>query len=1103
MTRSWRPKTKQGLVAALLATLLVVGVGAVALGAIGSGPAPANDAFVDAEAVTYTFSGTTDGSSADAGEIAAGVASAEQGAVWYVWTAPASGWAYVTPAAATSPTMPEVRAYLGDAITSLTRVDRPATGSGTNGVSIPATAGQSYKLAVIGSGAGAPFELMVQQPTAGSLNDEPDAAVSVGATVAAASASGSPRQVAIDTLGGATAAPGEAPTGGQAAAHSVWYTWTAGPAGGTATFEALPRYGSSGPFRVAVYTAVDVDGTPGIGIADLTPAPGGATGGPFAVVGNTTYLVSVDGPEEFFELTVTSTGVASSEDTMPPTVSCDPAPTGWTNAEQVAVSCTATDEGSGLAMADDAAFTLSLVTTAGTEATDLVLAGRAVCDLAGNCTDVPAITGIHVDRKPPSVHCSSIGATWSAVAPSVECTALDEGAGLADATDARRAFTTVVPPGTEAQVSVPGGDICDAAGNCTTVGPFGPASVDTLAPTIVCDAAPSTPSTSQVEIACHVTDAGSGLADATDADVTLTTDVAAGSATDDASTDSHEVCDLAGNCATAGPFTGLVVDLAPPSVTCAPDDGKPVDAWRAGPFTFTCALADVGTGLLPGTPTAVTLRATLGDGATSATVEATPDGPTEACDVAGSCVPIGPITGLRIDRQAPTVVCPAAGDGWTKGTATITCPVADGDGSGIDGAATVTLTATAPAGQEGLFDTGTAQVCDRVGHCVTAGPVTGLRIDAKPPTISCDAPAGSYRVEARIPCRAVDAGSGLANPADATFALVTSVGDGRRNLAAQTGSREVCDVAGLCATAHPRTVSVDLTGAPGEGPAMTLPARITVLSTFDPVGPTAAPYDLPAVPGADEVQCRPRPGTVFGLGWTNVVCEAIDAQGTTLGSFPLVVKALPQLAPSATAVPGGAWRAVGVGFAPGSAVTVEIDGAAVQTGTAGGDGRISLALTVPTTVQTGDHLLVLRGHDAAGDPLLVVGPLQAVAADPGDQPPTVAPPGAPALPTAGPDVPADPGPPPARPDLGDIPAQPTTTLPGGTTTTIVLPPGGSTTTTAAGTGNGNGGAGGQGGFPFTHLPRTGADVAAWLGLAAALLAVGIVLVRARRAGAAN
>jgi DNA/RNA endonuclease G (NUC1) len=76
--------------------------------------------------------------------------------------------------------------------------------------------------------------------------------------------------------------------------------------------------------------------------------------------------------------------------------------------------------------------------------------------------------------------------------------------------------------------------------------------------------------------------------------------------------------------------------------------------------------------------------------------------------------------------------------------------------------------------------------------------------DRTAPAISCAAPDGVWHAgNVSLACTASDPGTGLANPADASFALVTSVDAGVETANAGTGSRNVCDVEGNCATAGP------------------------------------------------------------------------------------------------------------------------------------------------------------------------------------------------------------------------------------------------------------------------------------------------------------
>jgi Pro-kumamolisin, activation domain len=85
----------------------------------------------------------------------------------------------------------------------------------------------------------------------------------------------------------------------------------------------------------------------------------------------------------------------------------------------------------------------------------------------------------------------------------------------------------------------------------------------------------------------------------------------------------------------------------------------------------------------------------------------------------------------------------------------------------------------------------------------TFGPVC---YDNQPPTVICASPDGAWHAtDASINCAAFDQPglSGLANPADASFALTTGVPAGTETANALTNSHQVCDVAGNCATAGP------------------------------------------------------------------------------------------------------------------------------------------------------------------------------------------------------------------------------------------------------------------------------------------------------------
>jgi hypothetical protein len=126
-----------------------------------------------------------------------------------------------------------------------------------------------------------------------------------------------------------------------------------------------------------------------------------------------------------------------------------------------------------------------------------------------------------------------------------------------------------------------------------------------------------------VYLACSSADTLSGLAATSPASFQLSTSVPAGTETANAATGSQKLCDLAGNCATAGPIAGNHVDRKAPSIslqaptgsyvigqsvqagyTCSDGgsaiarcngnvpSGKAVDTSKPGTYTFTVNAAD-------------------------------------------------------------------------------------------------------------------------------------------------------------------------------------------------------------------------------------------------------------------------------------------------------------------------------------------------------------------------------------------------------------------------------------------------------------------------------------------------------------------------------
>jgi hypothetical protein len=92
------------------------------------------------------------------------------------------------------------------------------------------------------------------------------------------------------------------------------------------------------------------------------------------------------------------------DDDDAPTVRCGTVGEEW-HAADVTVPCLSFDFGWGLADASDAAFSLSTSVLDGTETGNATTGTHAtICDTAGQCSGtVPAIAGINVDKKDPSV----------------------------------------------------------------------------------------------------------------------------------------------------------------------------------------------------------------------------------------------------------------------------------------------------------------------------------------------------------------------------------------------------------------------------------------------------------------------------------------------------------------------------------------------------------------------------------------------------------------------------------------------------------------------------------------------------------------------------
>jgi probable HAF family extracellular repeat protein len=173
--------------------------------------------------------------------------------------------------------------------------------------------------------------------------------------------------------------------------------------------------------------------------------------------------------------------------------------------------------------------------------------------------------------------------------------------------------------------------------------------IDTLSPLVTCVIADGAWHPDNVSIACTAADIGSGLANSADATFSLATSVADGDETADAATETRQVCDLAGNCATAGPIGGNMIDRKAPVVACGSADGL----WHNANVTIVCTASDGGSGVSPasfGLSTNVPVNSADSNASTNSV---------SVCDAVGNCSTAGPIAGNQVDLAAPVLQLPA------------------------------------------------------------------------------------------------------------------------------------------------------------------------------------------------------------------------------------------------------------------------------------------------------------------------------------------------------------------------------------------------------------------------------------------------------------
>jgi Tol biopolymer transport system component len=449
---------------------------------------------------------------------------------------------------------------------------------------------------------------------------------------------------------------------------------------------------------------------------------------------------------------------------------------------------------------------------------------------------------------------------------------------------------------------------------------------ETDAPVIACGSADTGWRDTNKPIACTASDAGIGLANPADAAFSLSTTVPAGSEDANALTTTRDVCDRLGNCATAGPIGGNKIDRKAPTLALPPDVTLQATSADGEIVTFSVSAAD-GADPSPRVSCSSASGSVFPIGTTHVACTATDHVGNSSFGLftvvvlsfntaEGSGVAVRPVDSTTGADPLSVVFANVTRAGHTTLTTGSTGP-APTAGFEIQGvyyelattaefdSAEICFPYTSPpapptpaimhwVGPLTVIEPASRDTGSEVCAVVTSFSPFALVVpreggaDTAPPVIACGSPDGAWHAgNVSIACSAHDDGSGLADPAGASFTLSTSVPAGTETGNAATGSRQVCDAAGNCATAGPIAGNrIDR-----KAPTLTVPVDRTVNATS--AAGAAVTFSASASDGADpspSVTCTPASGSVFPIGTTHVACTATDHVGNAAsGGFTLTV----------------------------------------------------------------------------------------------------------------------------------------------------------------------------------------------------------------------
>jgi uncharacterized repeat protein (TIGR01451 family) len=324
-------------------------------------------------------------------------------------------------------------------------------------------------------------------------------------------------------------------------------------------------------------------------------------------------------------------------------------------------------------------------------------------------------------------------------------------------------------------------------------------------------------------------------------------------------------------------------DQTPPQVSCKAADGD----WHATDVTILCTASDSESGLAdPNADASFTLTTNVATGFETA------DAATNSrsvCNTDNVCTKAGPITGNKVDKKAPVILCGSPDNLWHSADVVIACSASDA-GSGLANVADASfnLTTSVPAGTEtASAGTNTRSICDALNQCSAAGPIVGNKVDKKGPTVTVTSPAANatYQLNAVVAASytCADGGSGVAS-------CQGTVANGSAIDTSSTGTKtftvNTSDNVGNTSSPFVTTYTVVTGGGGGQGSAdlgltLSAPAKVAPGSTLT-YSITVTNGSRTAASGAVVSDALPT-GTVFASASTSqgtVTAPTVGSNGT-------------------------------------------------------------------------------------------------------------------------------------------------------------------------------------------------------------------------------